>query len=163
MTIVIQNRQRSRRIDTTVLKQIAKHLLGTLLLQPDAELGIHLVNAVEMAKVNETYLGHTGSTDVITFDHNPPGTSSKSKAPPLHGELFICVDDAIEFAREFATSWQAEVVRYVVHGVLHLRGFDDLVPDKRRVMKREENRLTQALESHFRLRTLAKPIAHKRA
>ena len=161
MTIVIQNRQRSRRIDTRILRQIAKHLLGDLLREGEAELGIHLVNAVEMAQVNETYLGHTGSTDVITFDHNPPRTSSRSEAPPLHGELFICVDDAIEFAHEFETSWQAEVVRYVVHGVLHLRGFDDLEPAKRRVMKREENRLTQILGDQFGLRKIAKPIARK--
>ena len=46
----------------------------------------------------------------------------------LHGELFICVDEAVAQAKEFKTSWQSEVVRYVVHGVLHLLGHDDLQP-----------------------------------
>ena len=46
----------------------------------------------------------------------------------LHGELFICVDEAVFQAKQFGTSWQLEIVRYVVHGVLHLRGHDDLQP-----------------------------------
>ena len=43
----------------------------------------------------------------------------------LHGEIFICVDEAIRQARRFGTIWQSEIVRYLIHGVLHLLGFDD--------------------------------------
>ena len=56
------------------------------------------------------------------------------------------MDDAVAQATEFKTTWQSEVVRYVVHGVLHLLGHDDLQPDLRRKMKREENRLVRRLE-----------------
>ena len=42
----------------------------------------------------------------------------------LHGEIFICVDEAIPQAKEFRTSWQSEIVRYIVHGVLHLLGHE---------------------------------------
>jgi probable rRNA maturation factor len=67
----------------------------------------------------------------------------------IHGELFICVDDAILQAKAFKTSWQSEVVRYIVHGVLHLLGHDDLKPALRRKMKREENRLVRLLAKRF--------------
>ena len=62
---------------------------------------------------------------------------------------------AVQQAREFNTTWSSEVVRYVVHALLHLQGYDDLQPAKRRVMKREENRLLRALERQFDLGEVA--------
>lgn len=137
------NRQRVRRVNVRRLRRLAKALLEDHLALPAYELGVHLVSAREMARVNETFLQHEGSTDVITFDHAEPGSGA------LHGELFICLDDAVAQAREFRTTWQAEVVRYLVHGVLHLRGYDDLAAPARRVMKRVENRLVRALAHEF--------------
>ncbi|HTH46811.1 MAG TPA: rRNA maturation RNase YbeY [Candidatus Limnocylindria bacterium] len=101
-----------------------------------AEVGIHLVSAREMAQVNWDFLRHEGSTDVITFDHG-------STPQRLHGELFISVADAVKQAGEFGTAWTEELARYVIHALLHLHGYDDLEPAKRRVMKREENRLVR--------------------
>ena len=51
-------------------------------------------------------------------------------------DRFICVDDAVAQAKEFETDWWSEMVRYLIHGVLHLLGYDDLQPDLRRAMKR---------------------------
>ncbi len=84
------------------------------------ELGVHLIGAGEMARLNETFLGHEGSTDVITFNHREGAPAGK-----LYGEIFICVDDALVQARRFRVWWQAEVARYLVHGLLHLEGWDD--------------------------------------
>jgi probable rRNA maturation factor len=61
------------------------------------------------------------------------------------------MDDAILQAKQFQTSWQSEVMRYIVHGVLHLLGHDDLKPPLRRKMKREENRLVRLLSKKFSL------------
>jgi probable rRNA maturation factor len=72
----------------------------------------------------------------------------------VHGEIFISIDDAKSQAREFRTSWQSELARYVIHGVLHLRGFDDLRPADRRKMKREENRLLKEIARLFPLSKL---------
>ena len=165
-TIMISNRQRTRKINTRWLKQIVSALLSELKLE-GAELGVQLVGAAEMARVNRQFLGHAGSTDVITFDHRSAGDPPASpfdhlnssfvirhSSLRLHGELFICVDDAVAQAREFRTSWQSEVVRYAVHGVLHLLGHDDLKPALRRKMKCEENRLLRRLEQRFSLRKL---------
>ncbi len=69
--------------------------------------------------------------------------------PTLHGEIFICVDEAIAQARKYAPRWQSEIVRYVIHGILHLLGHDDSRPAARRRMKREENRLLRRLAGKF--------------
>ena len=129
--LVLRNRQKDRPLSVPTLRRITLDLLEAMGL--GAELGVHCVSAREMARVNRRFLGHEGSTDVITFDHG-------STPEHLHGECFICVADAVAQAREFGTTWSEEVVRYVIHGILHLRGYDDLEPDARRVMKREENR-----------------------
>ena len=160
MNVVIANRQRKRRIDSRLLKQIIGALFAELKIT-EAELGINLVAAREMALVNETFLQHAGSTDVITFDHAEKRKVESGKRKQLHGELFICVDDAAIQAKEFQTSWQSEVVRYTVHGILHLLGYDDLKPHLRRVMKREENRLVRLLAKRFSLAQLARPAKLK--
>lgn len=150
--LFIANRQRTKKINSLRLKQIIGALFAELEIS-EAELGINLVGAKEMARVNWQFLHHEGSTDVITFDHLTSEFGIRNSE--LHGELFICVDDAVAQAKEFKTRWQSEVVRYVVHGVLHLLGYDDLKPDLRRKMKREENRLVRRLENRFSLAQLS--------
>ncbi len=163
MNVVIANRQRTKKINARRLKEIVQALYSELNMK-EAELGIHLVGGRKMAQVNWDFLQHEGPTDVITFDHSegragsplPAGGAHGMTRPTIHGELFICVDVAVMQAKEFKSSWQAEVVRYVVHGVLHLLGYDDLKPQLRRTMKREENRLTRFLEKSFALKNISK-------
>ena len=150
MNVVINNRQRTKKINKLLLKKRVGELFSELAITA-AELGIHLVGAKEMTRVNWEFLQHKGSTDVITFDHLETEVRSQKSEVRIHGELFICVDDAVLQAKQFNTDWQSEVVRYVVHGVLHLLGYDDLQPALKRKMKREENRLVRLLEKKFPL------------
>jgi probable rRNA maturation factor len=150
MIVVISNRQRIKIIKVRLLKQIARALLAELKIE-NAELGISLVGAKEMAALNWTFLRHEGSTDVITFEHGEKRKAESGKRNLLHGELFVCVDEAVWQAKNFKTSWQSEIVRYVVHGVLHLVGHDDLTPDLRRKMKRAENLLLRQMAKKFSL------------
>jgi rRNA maturation RNase YbeY len=140
------NRQKTRAISVPLLRRVTDRLLEQLAAKEGYELGVHIVSAREMARINEQFLQHEGSTDVITFNYR----EGKKRGAVL-GEIFICIDDAIKQAREFRTTWQSEIVRYVVHGVLHLLGYDDLKPDLRRVMKREENRYVNSLSREFDL------------
>jgi len=153
--LYIANRQRMKKINARLLQQIIVELFQDLEITT-VELGITLVGAKEMARVNRQFLRHEGSTDVITFDHLEKRKVENGKQKNLHGELFICVNDAVQQAKEFGTSWQSEVVRYVVHGVLHLLGHDDLQPPLRRAMKRAENRLVRRLEQRFSLAQLSR-------
>ena len=155
MNLAIASRQRTEKINMRLLKQIVAALFEELNIT-EGELGINFVGAKEMAKVNWQFLQHEGSTDVITFDHAENWKAESGKRKQLHGELFICVDEAVFQAKKFKTSWQSELVRYAVHGVLHLLGHDDLKPDLRRKMKREENRLVRMLAKRFALAQLAR-------
>ena len=187
----VRNRQRVRRVNSPLLRRITLCILGEQLFTKDFELGIHLVAAPEMAHVNEAFLQHEGSTDVITFDYgNKAGQSpslprtgerpvqrrsvadvkSNDRSPPrgslkactaLHGELFICLDDAVKQAAQFRTTWQCELVRYVIHGLLHLCGHDDLKPAARRRMKLAENRLLRETARRFELANLGDRISKR--
>ena len=149
--LAFRNRQRVRPLRLPLLRRISRQVLAGELGVTDYEVGFHFVNAVEMARVNETFLQHGGSTDVITFDH-----SDGAEPERLHGEIFISVPDAVKQAREFRTTWTEELVRYLIHGLLHLRGYDDLQPALRRVMKREEERLLRLVAAQFDLREIGR-------
>ena len=168
--LCLRNPQRARRIDLRLLRQIVLFILKEVFQEPRFELGIRLVSADEMAKINETFLQHVGSTDVVTFDysqnaadtlaaekfqaHSEVGPPTEGRQHVLHGEIFISIDDAVAQAKQFRAIWQSELARYVVHGLLHLRGFDDLNPAARRKMKREENRVLNLLSHRFPLNKL---------
>jgi len=168
--LILRNRQRARPVNLPLLRRVARLLLTELFALENYELSVHLVAALDMARLNRKFLNHRGSTDVLTFDYSDkvgqaPCLSSKMSVkpqdrqdacPPLRGEVFICLDDAIAQARQFRTTWQSELVRYLVHGALHLRGYDDLRPDLRRAMKREEDRLVRELTRLFPLSKLAR-------
>lgn len=147
--LLFRNRQRARALNPVLLRQIGRHLMHEEFGLQEYELCFHLVGEKEMAKVNWQYLQHEGSTDVITFDLAEPGSTA------LTGEIFISVPDAVKQAGEFGTTWQEELVRYIIHALLHLRGYDDLKPAARRVMKREENRLVKKVAALFPLRNLS--------
>jgi probable rRNA maturation factor len=146
--ISISNRQRVRKLDRRWVKKVAVAALAELEIER-AELGVVLVGAKEMASLNEEFLGHEGATDVITFDYKSTVGSPPSivHSLPIHGEIFICVAEAERQAKIFATDWRSELVRYIVHGILHLLGYDDLQPPARKIMKQAEARLVRKLSS----------------
>jgi rRNA maturation RNase YbeY len=74
----------------------------------------------------------------------------------LRGEIFVCMEAAVAQARQFRSTWALELTRYVIHGVLHLQGHDDLRAGPRRRMKQVENRLLRRLAGRFDLKQLAR-------
>lgn len=155
LLLTLGNRQRTRPVDLRLLRRIARELFALLPQVPPVRLELCLLDDVEMIRLNETFLHHAGTTDVITFDYSELGTRN-SELSQLHGEIFICLDEARRQAHRFHTTWQSELVRYLVHGVLHLVGHDDRTAAARRRMKREEDRLVAALAARFPLSRLAR-------
>ena len=133
-----------------LLRRIAQALVQDLVHQEVLELGIYVISGEEMVRLNETFLRHSGSTDVITFNYNEP-----SDRGYLHGEIFVCLDEAQTQARRFGTTWQSELVRYIVHGTLHLMGYDDQRKAQRVRMEQLENRFLKELAGRFPLGRLA--------
>jgi len=145
-SLVVRSHQRTCRIHIRLVRQISQEALQRLFPQSESELGVHLVNRNEIIRLNQTFLRHQGSTDVITFDYR-----GRLEHAVLRAEIFICVDEAITQACQFRTRWQNELVRYLIHGLLHLAGYDDRRPTARRKMKRAENRLLKAIAGRFTL------------
>lgn len=140
--LVIRHQGMRPCIAVSPFKKILHHILQQDLALDTYCLGILLVPDPVMTQVNETFLGHEGSTDVITFDHGMPGADGG-----LHGELYICPDEARRQAIRFRVHWTEEILRYAIHGILHLLGHDDHEEEDRARMKKEENRLVkQALQ-----------------
>ena len=147
--LVFRNRQQLYSLDLHLLRRIAQTLLCELAAKTQFELCVHLVTTPEMTRLNREFLGHEGSTDVITFNHSKP-----SQREFLYAEIFICLDDARAQASRFHTTRQSELVRYLLHGVLHLLGYEDSKAAARRKMKRKEDSLLRELARRFPLRKL---------
>ena len=81
--------------------------------------------------VNMKYLQHDYFTDIITFDY--------CEGTVLSGDLFISVDSVRENSIEFGTDFEEELHRVIVHGVLHLIGYDDHTEEDKKVMRQKEN------------------------
>ncbi len=149
-TVSVQNRQRAFPVNLPLLRQITRTLLTELRPAKRFQLSVCLITSAEMTRLNERFLKHAGPTDVITFNLGEAGQKER-----LAGEVFICPDLAEDHARRYRTSWQRELVRYLVHAVLHLEGYDDLLDAQRRAMKRQEDRTLRQLAIRFPLRKLA--------
>ena len=81
--------------------------------------------------INQKYLGHDYFTDIITFDYR--------EGDRLSGDLFISVDSVRENSIEFGTSFYDELNRVIVHGLLHIIGYDDHTDEDIKVMRSKEN------------------------
>lgn len=81
--------------------------------------------------VNIKYLGHDYFTDIITFDY--------CEGDKLSGDLFISIDSVRENASFYGTDFSEELNRVIVHGVLHLIGYDDHSEKEKKVMRQKEN------------------------
>lgn len=177
-TLSLLNRQRVRRVDFRLLRRIVQALLRETWPEGSFDLAIYAVAEPEMTLLNETFLHHKGSTDVITFDYAEragqvarqtrsrarvrPGRDRRGTSPTLlHGEIFVCLDEAVSQARRFHATWQSELVRYIVHGALHLLGYDDRGGRASRRMKEAENALVQQLARQFDLHSLGATRAGK--
>ena len=87
---------------------------------------VWLISDRRMSQLHRQFLGQTGPTDVLTFQH---------------GEIFISVETAKRHAHVFGNSLVRELQLYIVHGLLHLHGFDDRTQAVARKMKRAQEKI----------------------
>ena len=89
-------------------------------------------NDDRILEVNKEFLGHDYYTDIITFDYSEPGRVS--------GDMFISLDTVLSNSSKFHTSYEKELMRVIIHGVLHLCGINDKGPGERAVMEAAEEK-----------------------
>ena len=87
----------------------------------NAEISIAFVNDCEIKKLNKQYRGKNKVTDVLSFIYQIPDTKYKI---PLNGEIIICYPQAVRQAKEGGHSVEEEIKLLLVHGLLHLCGYD---------------------------------------
>ena len=136
-----ENRNLKRKIELSVIDRIAKKTLKKLGTS-DAGLDIIFVSDQKIRAFNRKYLGKNKATDVLAF----PGedkTSGRSGNARFLGDIAISTDRAFYNAADYGTAFKEEVALYVIHGILHLLGYDDTTAAKRKKMRKKENELLQ--------------------
>jgi rRNA maturation RNase YbeY len=91
----------------------------------------------KILEVNKTYLQHDYFTDIITFDY--------CEGAVLNGDIFISLDTVRTNAQEFGVTFENELHRILIHGILHLCGQEDKTPEARLEMTRKENDALQMI------------------
>lgn len=118
------------------LSTLAVQFFTTLKLAP-SELSLTLVRDPAIRRLKKQYFGVDAATDVLSF---PAGESPAPGLTPL-GDIVISLDTARRAAREFGTTLDLELARYLAHGVLHLLGHDHQTPREARKMEKLERAL----------------------
>ena len=104
-----------------------------------AEIDIAIVNDEQMAVINQQFLNHEGTTDVITFD-----LSNEMLENGVCGEIVICCDVAAREADERKMTTQRELLLYITHGLLHLLHYNDTTPTARNRMHARQEEFLEA-------------------
>ena len=131
----VRNRQQKIPVNVTDLQIFAGKALRRCLqlrkrkptdLDKLHEVFVWLISDRRMASLHREFMHQTGPTDVLTF---------------RHGEIFISVETAKRHARAFGTLLASELRLYIVHGLLHLHGFDDRLQPGAREMERTQEKV----------------------
>ena len=102
------------------------------------EIGYMFVDDEKILEVNNEYLGHDYYTDIITFDYDEDDV--------LNGDLVISLDTVRSNAELFKKSYEDELHRVIIHGILHLCGINDKGPGEREIMEENENKALALLK-----------------
>ena len=103
------------------------------------EIAYIFCNDTKILEVNRRYLQHDYYTDIITFDDSLNHT--------IRGDIFISLDTVASNAQQQQTSFQEELNRVIIHGILHLCGINDKGPGERAIMEAAENKALMFLKT----------------
>lgn len=120
-----------------------------------AVLSISVVGNAEIHRMNREYLQHDFPTDVISFglEHSSPPDPEVVPGPEqdrgrdadIEGEIIVSAEMARDMASTAGWSASEELMLYVIHGVLHICGYDDLIPEEQTIMRKREQAVLQRL------------------
>jgi probable rRNA maturation factor len=144
----------TRRELSSIIKKVLAAVSDEIAIPQVCEVHIMIINDQEMQGINREYRKKNRATDVLSFPQYSPkqirqGVSSREVAGTYLGDLVISSDTTIRQAQRFGVTVKAELIRLIVHGVLHLIGYDhEKVPAREaRAMRRREAEIRRGLES----------------
>ncbi len=134
MSVSVRSRQRRVSVSASRLGAVAKSALSKLG-RLDRDLHVTVVGDREIRRLHERYLGARRATDVLAFNLESPGPSR------LLGEVIISADTAARQAARLGVAVALEIDLLLLHGLLHLVGYDDHDPDQARLMHEREREI----------------------
>lgn len=140
MNIEIANIQQIYQLNEDEIQLIIKKILNDK--KKDAELSIVFVDDEKIKELNNDYLGEDAPTDVLSFPLDDFDGKSNEK---ICGEIIISVETALHTAEKMNSVVESEIYLYVVHGLLHLIGYDDKTGKLADIMHGEEKRILSDL------------------
>ncbi len=156
--IEIANNQTALKIDRRAVRRAVTMTLKMEAVTA-ATISIAIVDNETIHDINRNFLKHDFETDVISFLFHSEGGTSDAKAAQqrgagktLNGEIVLSADYAISTAHTIGWQPEEEITLYIVHGLLHLCGFDDLTKAELPLMRRRERDVLEALGLDLPLR-----------
>jgi len=151
------NNESGKLADEKRLVELARFALDRLHIHPEAELSVVLVDEETMAAYHEKFMGEPGPTDVLSFpmDELRPPRSEAEQPNGILGDIVLCPAVAERQAEELGRTGRQETEYLLVHGLLHLLGFDHAEPDEQAVMFALNDQIIQAWETGRRKRLRA--------
>jgi len=144
MKILIRNRQRHLPLKKENILKTAENIL-TFMKQHNAELSIMFVSDRKMKELNTLYRGKKKTTDVLSFEAGIPVINDETEN--ILGDIVISTQKAEAQAEEYGTGFYNEIERLLIHGTLHLLGYEHVdAPVKARAMRKKEKDVANALK-----------------
>ena len=145
MPVLIDNRQNKRAGLKKKTETTAKAILSALGC-PDAELSVLLVDDPQIAVLNKEYLGRSGPTNVIAFPMQEGEFADI--APELLGDVVISVETSDREAEEGGVPPEERFLELLIHGILHLMGYDHVNDEAEAIRMEEKTRELMAVVEH---------------
>lgn len=145
--IAISDLQQRIPLNETDIESLCRDLLSDEQVAT-ASISLAFVNDATIHQLNRDHLDHDYPTDVISFlldersepspSHGVPSAAVRGQGKHLEGEVIVSTDTAANVAAKYHWRAEDEALLYVVHGLLHLVGYDDLSDDEQALMRRRE-------------------------
>lgn len=142
LIVDVSDRQSLIRVSALGLERLVRKALAVEGIE-EAEIGVVLVDDRRIAAVHRRWLGLAGPTDVITFDLSA-GAAGPPRAGVLAGDIVVSTETARRMARTVGWTTRLELSYYIIHGLLHLTGYDDHTAADRRQMRARERVVMKA-------------------
>lgn len=144
VVVEVSNRQRRLKASVAWVRQLVRGACSSLGIE-EAEISVVLLGDAAMAEVNQEWLEHEGPTDVITFGLSEATDEVAAWPGGLSGDIAVSTETACRVAEELGWAAEHELAYYIIHGVLHLAGYDDTTSAARVKMRRAERRVMAAI------------------
>jgi probable rRNA maturation factor len=138
--ITIINLQNKVPVNSKRVKKTVQKVLSSEGIKKSGEITVCFITDREIRALNRKYLGRNNPTDVMAFNLSGPQGQGK-----ICADIAISTDTAIHNAAIFGTSPLFELYLYVIHGVLHILGYDDKTKNEQLIMRKKEKFLLKSL------------------